>query len=115
MRLIIELNILIKIHFNELMFPVVVVDASSSHHYPVAKGFPTEGQENHQVVLDFQKSIRIRFHIYDTLLVSASHCEPQSRAKPLPRRNQMKVNFVSMTNLKMSAVTQMGSECPRVF
>lgn len=115
MRLIIGLNKLIKIHFNELMVPVVVVDASSSDHYPVAKGFPREGQENHQVVLDFKKSIRIRFHIYDTVLVSASHCEPQSRAKPLPVRNQMKVSFVSLTNLKMSAVAQMGSECPRVF
>lgn len=41
-----------------------------------------------EVVTDFKKSIKIRSYIYDTVLVSASYCEPLTEAEPLPGRNQ---------------------------
>lgn len=46
-----------------------------------------------EVVTDFQKSIRIRSYIYDTVLVSASCCEAQTEAELLPGRNQIEVYY----------------------
>lgn len=65
---------------------------------PLLKDFQQNGTKIptvaiREVVTDFKKSIRIRSYIYDTVLVSASHCTPKTEAELLLGRNQIKMYY----------------------
>lgn len=67
---------------------------------PLLKDFQQNGTKIptvavREVVTDFKKSIRIRSYSYDTVLVSASYCTPQTRAELLLGRNRIKVYYFS--------------------